>query len=197
LITTEFDIRITEERAKIIEGISKTHSLKIDEKGFPVTDHQILRLEIPVNETSDRSEEPFCQTRKLCLELPLELWPKFDPANISDKMISEVIPLPPIEIRAETLRESHTLEREILFGKGVKSVGNVKCLLVKSSSVFPRVSSERPEVCIAEVLRDDETVGWIVADYLRYGDIDLVEKLGNVSVVSIFYTFRIVMDQDR
>ena len=71
-----------------------------------------------------------------------------------------------------------------------------KRLLVKGSSGFPRVSSKRPEVYIAEVLHDDETLGWIVADYLRHGDIDLMEKLGDVSVVCVFYTLRIVMDQD-
>jgi hypothetical protein len=111
-------------------------------------------------------------------------------------MLIEVIPLPAVEIETKALHEFYTPGREILFGKGVKSVDNSKRLLVKGPSGFPRVSSMRPKVCIAEVLRDDETFGWIVLDYLRYGDTDLPEKLGNVSVIRILYTLWIVMNQD-
>jgi hypothetical protein len=126
----------------------------------------------------------------------LEWWVKFYSTDTPDEVILEVSALPAVEIEAKALHESHTPKREILFGKGVKSVSNGKRLLVKGSSGFPRISSKRPEVCIAEVLGDDETVGWIVADYLRYGDIDLLEKLRNVGIERVLHTLRIVMDQD-
>jgi hypothetical protein len=121
---------------------------------------------------------------------------KLDPTDISYKMIPEVISFPAVEIEIKTLHEPHAVRGKALFREGVESVCDGKRLLVKDSSGFPRASSKRPEVCIAEVLRDDETVGWIVADYLRYGNINLTEKLGNVSVIRILYTLRIVMDQD-
>jgi hypothetical protein len=107
LITTEFDIRIAEERAEIVKGASKAHSLKIDKEGFPVTDHHILRLKIPVNETAYCPDEPFRQTGKFHFEFTFDGRLKLGTAEILHKMIPEIILLPAIEIGSEALHELH------------------------------------------------------------------------------------------
>jgi hypothetical protein len=189
-------IGIAQERAKIVEGASEAHPLEVDEERFSVADHHIMGLKIPVHETASCPCEPLCQGEKLCLEFPLEERPEFDPTDIPDKMISEVVPLPAVEMGTKTLHEPHAARREVIFGEGMKSVHNGKRLLVKDASSFPEGFPERPEVCIPEVFHDDETAGRIVADQPGRRNIDLTEKCRNVSVVCVLCTVRIVMDQN-
>ncbi len=54
LTARKIHIGIAEERAKIVEGASEAHPLEVDEEGFSVTDHHVLGLQIPVNETAYR-----------------------------------------------------------------------------------------------------------------------------------------------
>jgi len=189
-------IGIAEKRAKIVEGVSEAHPLKVDEKGFPVTDHHVLGLQITVNERAHRSRKPLCQAGKFRLEFPLEGRLKFDPADIPDEMIPEVLSLPAIEIRTKALHEIHTCRREVLFGEAVKSAHDGKRLLVKDSSSFPGGFPERPEVRIPEVFHDDETAGRIVANHPGRRNIDVMEKCRNVGIVCVLYTVWVIMDQD-
>jgi hypothetical protein len=196
LISTGFYIRVAEERTEIVKWISEAHPLKIDEEGFPITDHHILGLKIPVDETAFCPDETIRQTRKLSFEFMFDGRFKPDPADTSDKMVSEVIPLPAIEVRAKAFHEPHTCKREVLLGEAMEFVNDGKCFLIKSPSSFPGSFPKRPEIRIPEVFHDDETADWVVPDQPGRRDIDVTEKCRNAGVISVLDTVRIVMDQD-
>ena len=52
LASRKVHIRIAEERAEVIEGVSEAHTLKVDEERLAVVDHHVLGLKIPVHETA-------------------------------------------------------------------------------------------------------------------------------------------------
>ena len=78
----------------------------------------------------------------------------------------------------------------------MKSMHDDKRLLIKKPSSFPGDFPERPEVSIPEVFHGNEASRRIVADQPRNRDIVVMEKFGNIGVVSIFKTLRVIMDQD-
>ena len=45
-------IGIAEQRTEIVKRIAETHPLKIDEKRIPLPDHDVLRLQVPVDEAA-------------------------------------------------------------------------------------------------------------------------------------------------
>ena len=55
LTAGKIDIGIAEEGTEVVEGVTETHPLEVDEKGFSITDHHILGLQIPVYERAHRS----------------------------------------------------------------------------------------------------------------------------------------------
>lgn len=192
----EIDIRIAEEGAKIVKRAPEAHSLEVNEERFSVTDHHILGLQIPVNQTALCSQKSLCQVGKLRFEFSLGRWSTFDLADTSDKMISKIISFPTVEIEAKVLHEPYTPQRKVLFWKGMKSLNDDQRLLIKNASGFGGFFAERPEVRISEVLHKNETAGRIVADQTGNGYIDVTEKYRNVGVVSIFNALRVIMDQD-
>jgi len=101
---------------------------------------------------------------------------KIDPADISDKMVPEIVPLPTVEVRSKVLHQSYTVRREIPFQARMKSMHNHERLLIKGPSHFPWGLSKGPEVHIPEVFHHDKEFSWVVADDAGYGNVQVVEK---------------------
>src|SRR4030065_131859 len=76
---------------------------------FPNRYNVVRGLQISMHETAPFSYKPLCQGKKLFLEFLLKRRLKFDPADIPDKMIPEIIRFQSLETSTKALHEPHTL----------------------------------------------------------------------------------------
>ena len=68
--------------------------------------------------------------------------------------------------------------------------------MIEPASHLPGGILKRPEVCLPHVFHENETVSTVVAYKTGHGNTDTVEKKGNVCIIGVFNTLRVIMDQD-
>jgi hypothetical protein len=77
----------------------------------------------------------------------------------------------------------------------MEPMGGLKGFAIKRTSYVPRGCPERPEVNIAHILHHHKAPDRIMAKYGRGRYIDTADKDGNVGIIGVFNTHRIITDQ--
>ncbi len=114
------DIGVVKERPEVIEGIAHPHPLEVDQRRFPADDHHVFRLQVPMNETAVPALEAPRERRQFPLQALRLTGIQPYAAEALHKVFPEVIPLPPVERRAEGLRQGNGLRGKGLQGKRVE-----------------------------------------------------------------------------
>ena len=144
-------VGIENQRCEIVFLPSPTQALEIDHVNFAILDHQVLRLEIAMNEMLMR------RTKRLCHFDERFVFFKSDRAfleEILDEVIEEIFLLPAIEIGIEGWHQFQVFRD---FGEK-QAVDLFQCGAVKRQAFFEWLVFHRMQIDIAEVFDQRDVV---------------------------------------
>ena len=192
LTLREGDIGVVEERPQVVEKAAEPHPLKVDQDRLAAPDHDVLRLEIAMDQHRAGLFEPLCEAGKLGFELGRSLTANVQTAEGPHEMILEIIPFPPVQVRPERFHQGNGLRREIRRRKAVQFVNENERFPVADPADSPGLIPQRPEIPVSQVFHDDEPADRIMLNDAGDRNSDALQERGDCRVQAVLRGFALI-----
>ena len=163
---------------------SVAHPLKVDEVSPPVASHDVLRLEIAMDEDARQGGQQLGNFAKPpAIRLGEERGIGFEIAL--GAVFEEVVLLPPVEVGIERVLEPGT--RAIGARSRVQANDLFEGAVVQRAADGPRFVPEMPEIDFAQVFHPDQALVTVVVVNRGHAHAETVQKGGDVAIVAVFF----------
>jgi hypothetical protein len=192
----DLDVGVAEKGGEIVLGEPWSHSLEVDENGVTIADEDVLRLKVTVDKLPREGGQMLRQAlhRSTFKKGGTILF--WNPKNIAQTVIHEILLLPPVEPPVEGKLQMEPLDIVVTARDAVKQRDPPKHGLIVRAANIPRLVTRGPEILLSKILKPEKPIPFRDPKHLGNGNAMTGKEICECRVVPVLLLLAEVTDKD-